>query len=129
MTRRVLVVDDNPDIRFLVSLQLQLEGYEVLQAADGAEAIAITQHWQPDGIVLDLRMPVMGGEEALPHLRNAAPRTAVVVFSAEPSHKMLRGLLDQGADAVVGKSEPPDLLRCVLATTMAARTGDSGSAA
>ena len=112
------MVDDDEDLRWAVSLQLQLEGYEVLQAADGAEAVAMTREWHPDGIVLDLRMPVMSGIDALPQIRAAAPTTAVVVFSAEPSQLVLDGVMASGADAVVEKTLAPDVLRQVLAEQM-----------
>ena len=118
---RVLVVDDDADLRACVSLQLQFEGYEVLEACDGAEAIDMTREWHPDGIVLDLRMPVMSGVDALPHLREAWPTTAVVVFSAEPSRQVLDSLIASGADAVVEKTAAPDVLKDVLALSLVAR--------
>ena len=62
----VLVADDDPDIRFLFRIVLESDGYHVVDAADGAEAIALArQTLRPDVIVLDLSMPIMSGWEFL----------------------------------------------------------------
>lgn len=58
---RVLVVDDDPDIRAMLELALQDEGVEVRAASNGQEALEILQTWHADVILLDLMMPVMDG--------------------------------------------------------------------
>ena len=58
---RVLVVDDEADLRRLFTVVLTEGGYEVRQASNGSDALAITQTWRPDLILLDLMMPVMNG--------------------------------------------------------------------
>jgi CheY-like chemotaxis protein len=58
---RVLVVDDDPDIRELLCAVLQDDGWEARPAANGKAALAVLEHWNPDLIVLDLMMPVMDG--------------------------------------------------------------------
>lgn len=100
---RVLVVDDEPDIRVLLQMTLGLDGFEVVgEATNGREAVALAADLQPDVIVLDLMMPVMGGMEALPLLLESSPRSHVVVLSAAASH-----LIDQavaaGADGYIEK--------------------------
>jgi len=59
--KRVLVVDDDPDIRELLFTALEDEGFEVVPAGNGQEALAIIKTFHPDVIVLDLMMPVMDG--------------------------------------------------------------------
>jgi CheY-like chemotaxis protein len=59
--RRVLVVDDDEQLRYVLSETMTEDGYEVQAASNGREAIAIMQSWHPDLIVLDLMMPVMDG--------------------------------------------------------------------
>ncbi len=81
---RVLVADDQAAVRDLVKLVLELEGgFEVVgEAANGWEAVELARRYQPDLVVLDLVMPGMGGPQALPHVRNAAPAARVVVLTA-----------------------------------------------
>lgn len=61
MLRRVLVVDDDPAIRDVLTLVFSVSGYEVRTAADGAVALQILGAWRPDVIILDLVMPVLNG--------------------------------------------------------------------
>ena len=61
MTKKILVVDDEPNIVEVVKLRLEAEHYEVVTAPDGASALAKTESEKPDLIVLDIRMPQMDG--------------------------------------------------------------------
>jgi CheY-like chemotaxis protein len=81
---RVLIVDDKADIRSVVATRLRIEpSFTVVgEASNGADAIARVRDLQPDLMILDLQMPVMSGEEAIPILRSLAPRLRIVVFSA-----------------------------------------------
>ena len=67
--KRVLVVDDDPDIRELLFTALEDEGFEVVPAGNGQEALAIIKTFRPDVIVLDLMMPVMDGWQFATELR------------------------------------------------------------
>lgn len=79
---RVLVVDDEPDIRDTVAAMLEIEGYEVSQATNGAEALTIIEHDPPDLIVLDMRMPVLDGWGFADELRRRGHRIPIVVMTA-----------------------------------------------
>ncbi|MEO6120938.1 MAG: EAL domain-containing protein, partial [Acidimicrobiales bacterium] len=83
-TTRVLVADDQAAVRDMVKLVLEMEGgFEVIgEAANGWEAVELARRHQPDLVVLDLVMPGMGGPQALPHVRNAAPAAKVVILTA-----------------------------------------------
>ena len=59
--KRVLVVDDDASIRELLSTALEDDGYEVVPARNGEDALSVCERWRPDVIVLDLMMPVMDG--------------------------------------------------------------------
>lgn len=65
----VLVVDDEPDIRYLTQLQLELDGHRVMTAADGAEALAAVQVDVPDVVILDVMMPGVDGWSVLEQLK------------------------------------------------------------
>lgn len=80
---RVLLVDDDRRLREVVRLTLHLDGgFEtVAEAADGTEAIDLARLHQPDLVLLDLRMPGVGGLEALPRILTAAPAARIVVLT------------------------------------------------
>jgi DNA-binding NarL/FixJ family response regulator len=80
---RVVVADDEQDVRTLLALQLQGQGFDVVgQAADGAEAIALCAKYEPDAAVIDLLMPRTTGFEAIPALRRAHPTLAIIAYTA-----------------------------------------------
>lgn len=81
---RVLLVEDDDIIREVYQLKFELEGFPVAAAEHGAAALAVMEDFQPDIILLDLMMPVMGGLDFLKALRNQldpAAYPAIIVFS------------------------------------------------
>jgi DNA-binding response OmpR family regulator len=80
--KRVLVVDDDPDIRELLFTALEDEGFEVVPAGNGLEALAIIKTFRPDVIVLDLMMPVMDGWQFANELRARDEDIPLVLLSA-----------------------------------------------
>lgn len=79
---RVLIVDDDDDIRFLLRSQLERAGYDVAgEAAGGAEALVLCASDPPDAIILDLLMPNMNGFEAIPKLRTKHPKVAIIAYT------------------------------------------------
>jgi DNA-binding NarL/FixJ family response regulator len=109
---RVAIADDTPDIRLLVRMTLELdpEIVVVAEAEDGCGAIRIVAEHAPDVLVLDLSMPVMNGLEALPHVIEASPSTAVVVLSGF-SLATAQQALAAGARGYVRKGVPGAELR------------------
>ncbi|MBI5198068.1 MAG: response regulator, partial [Nitrospirae bacterium] len=67
--RRILVVDDEENIRLLYKGELEDEGYEVVMAGSGEEALEVFDKVRPDLVTLDIKMPGMGGLRALEHIR------------------------------------------------------------
>lgn len=118
----VLVVDDEPEARLLIRLALELDGFRVVEAADGQEAIRKARRIAPDVIVTDLRMPGIGGVEmarflsGLPGTRNI-PRVAVTV---EPPAHLERGELRALFHDVVRKPFAPARLRAAVRDAAAA---------
>ena len=95
----ILVVDDDPDVRTLAHQALRQDGYVVIEAASGAEALELIEAEAPDLILLDLLMPVQGGLEVLKILR-ARPDTAtlpVVVLTALDDEATTRAGFELGA--------------------------------
>ncbi|MFI6943323.1 response regulator transcription factor [Streptomyces sp. NPDC050418] len=95
---RILVVDDEPEVRAAVEDGLMVEGYEVRGAADGLTALSEVAAWQPDAIVADVMMPVMDGLALCRRLRALGDRTPVLVLTALGSVSERVDGLDAGAD-------------------------------
>jgi DNA-binding response OmpR family regulator len=78
----VLIVDDEYDIRFLYQEELESEGYKVLTADSGEEALGILSTQTPDIITLDLKMPSMSGVDLLRKMKEIKPEIPVIVVTA-----------------------------------------------
>jgi DNA-binding response OmpR family regulator len=101
----VLCADDDEDILALVSLRLQRAGFEVVTAADGAEAVEIARSRQPVLAVLDVMMPKRTGYEVLAELRSddALQGMKVILLSARVQEGDIARGMDAGADAYLAK--------------------------
>jgi CheY-like chemotaxis protein len=104
---RVLVVEDNPDIRTLLSDALADAGFEARAVENGAEALTFAAEWRPDVMILDLMMPVMDGPTFLRNRQRSPVLSTipVMVLTAQPGHhRVLEGL-----DVTVVLRKPYDL--------------------
>jgi two-component system, OmpR family, response regulator MprA len=102
-TGRVLVVDDEPDVREALEQALELEGNRVTTAVDGLDALTRLDGGEFEAIVLDVLMPNLDGFEVCRRLRTAGNRTPILVLTARDSEDdIIRGL-DLGADDYVVK--------------------------
>jgi DNA-binding response OmpR family regulator len=110
---RVLIVDDEDGIRELCRVNLELEGYDVLEAADGPAAVATATSEELDLIVLDLMMPGMDGWEVLRRLQadERAAAVPVVVLTAKAGQEDEVRASDQGVLDYVRKPFDPLVLR------------------
>ncbi len=113
---RVLVIDDEPDVRWLLRLSLERVGHEVLLAEDGLRGVAMAQRQRPDAIVLDLMMPVMDGYGVLDALAKD-PRTShvpVMVLTAKAIPDESEKAAEAGARRFLTKPFDPDDLAAEL---------------
>lgn len=100
---RVLVCDDEPDIRLLYRSAFEAAGANVEVAEDGVRAVEMADSYGPDLIILDLRMPRRTGVEALPFLTALCPHASVIVVSAHLSLDQFSNVRDLGAREVFDK--------------------------
>lgn len=98
----IIVVDDDPGILKLVSLNLQLEGFRVVTAADGKEAVQLVHDEQPALVLLDIMMPVMDGFQACERIREFSEVPIIMLTAKGGIEDVVRGL-DTGADDYVVK--------------------------
>ena len=114
---RILVVDDDPQVLRLLRVNFEMEGYDVVSAANGAEALDAVEQERPDAVVCDVMMPGMDGFEVVRHLRSkgATKSLPVVLCSAKAQRSDVRQGLDAGADEYVTKPFDPQELLDVVA--------------
>jgi CheY-like chemotaxis protein len=118
---RVLVIDDEPDVRWLLRLSLERIGHEVLLAEDGLRGVAMAQRQKPDIIVVDLMMPVMDGYGVLDALAKDA-RTShlpVLVLTAKALPEDQARSVEAGARRFLTKPFDPEELAEELARVLA----------
>jgi DNA-binding response OmpR family regulator len=106
MAKKILVVDDKPELRTLLKSYLTQEGFNVSLAGDGQQALFVARHEKPDLVLLDLMMPEMGGYDFMRAYRREA-ETPVIILTAklEENDKVLG--LELGADDYVTKPFSP----------------------
>ena len=105
MSHTVLVVEDEPDILLAARVMLEAEGYAVIEATGGREALAVASETRVDAVLLDLRMPGIDGWAVLEELcsKRVSSRLPVVVLSAHPDPSAVERSIELGARGYVRK--------------------------
>ncbi|MFF4217833.1 response regulator [Streptomyces nondiastaticus] len=115
LSGRVLVVDDNKVIRQLIRVNLELEGFEVVTAADGAECLEIVHRVRPDVVTLDVVMPRLDGLNTAARLRSDARTCDIPIAIISACTQLeVEGGRSAGVDAFLAKPfEPAEMVRLV----------------
>ncbi|MGL4522218.1 MAG: response regulator [Bacilli bacterium] len=103
MEKKVLVVDDQEGIRFLLNEVFKRKGYVVELADNGLTALEKAQTFTPDVVVLDMKMPGMDGIETLQHLKKMPVPPYVVLMTAYSEVELLGRARSEGVDDIVAK--------------------------
>ncbi len=109
---KILVVEDEKNLRLLYKHDLEQEGYAVVTAANAVEGLRALETEAPDLVILDIRMPGMDGLEAMGRILEKHPKIPVVLNSAYSSYK--DNFLSWAADAYVVKSSDTSELRAAV---------------
>ena len=114
-SQRALVVDDEETIRYVLSEDLRETGYECVEASCGEDALEQFANQKFELVVLDVRMPGMGGLEAMKMIRASCQETCVVMISGIENPDIAgRAMIGMGADAFVSKPWQKDELRATI---------------
>jgi DNA-binding response OmpR family regulator len=112
MPKKILIVDDEPQIGLLLNARLRANGYDVSVAYDAMQGFRAAIQEQPDLILLDIRMPAGGGAGVFENLRNNI-KTAlipVIFMTAHPNEDIEMACRDSGAVDFIAKPFEPDIL-------------------
>ena len=111
-TKKILVAEDEPDIRELIGITLRYAGYEVVEATDGEDAVEKARRESPDLILLDVRMPNMDGYQACNVLkaRDSTQGIPIIFLSARGQETEIKRGLELGAEEYILKPFAPDEL-------------------
>ena len=122
---RVLVVDDEPDVRKVVKMTLTKAGYDVIEAEDGEKAIeAIKEGENPlllDVIISDIRMPKINGVEAINYFQQQWPRVPLIVLTGFPDMEMATGFIKKGVVDYLVKPVEKEKLTIAVAKALEQR--------
>jgi len=121
--QKILIVDDDPDLRRALKIRLRANHYDTAQASDGYSAIAVAQKEQPDLIILDLGLPAGDGSVVLERLQSSDSLSSipVIVLTARDPQANEQKMLQAGATAFFQKpadnNELLDVIRAALPNT------------
>ncbi len=113
LKHRILVVDDEDDLRLLLGDALKAHGYEITCAADGEEAVALLGKQDFDLTLLDIQMPLMNGLQVLKYIRMHSPRTRAIMLTGYADLSNAMEAKEFGASDFIGK---PYVLEDILTT-------------
>jgi CheY-like chemotaxis protein len=102
---KILLVDDEPEIRFLTKRMLEKAGHRVVEAENGDEALRVLEKDKPDLILLDVRMPGLNGWEVCRRIKadDKTKSIPVVMFTVRTSEEDMQKSVDYGAEAHINK--------------------------
>ena len=96
---RIVLIDDNDDIRFLMRFQLEMIGLSVVgEGANGLEGIEVVRREQPDLVVMDMAMPGLDGVDTTYAIKVGTPQTTVVAFTSTTDRRSITHILEAGAE-------------------------------
>ncbi|MDP3360446.1 MAG: response regulator transcription factor [Lutibacter sp.] len=109
--KKIVLAEDNSTLSLLLKFRLEKEGYKLLIAIDGKEAVELIEQHDPELILTDIMMPFISGLEVISHVRNKLNKqTPIIVFSAAGQEEMVLKAFNLGANDFMGKPFSPNEL-------------------
>lgn len=110
----IMIVDDQAGVRYLLDILVREVGHRSYTAQNGLEAIELARSIRPDLIFMDVRMPVMGGLEALGEIKAIIPETDIIIMTAYGSEETVSQALQKGALCCIAKPFDVDKMKDLL---------------
>lgn len=117
---RLLIVDDSATVRQVITRILESDGHEVITGEDGIDAVWLYKHEQPDGVLLDLEMPLLNGLEALAKIMQIDSHARVALLTSETRPEVVFAAKAAGAVDFVGKPYESGRIARAVETLLAA---------
>ena len=121
MPKKILIVEDEANIRELLRLYLEREGYTVLEAENGVEGIKKWKSDKPDMLLLDVMMPVMDGYEATAEIRKVSASVPIIAVTAYAFAQDEQRIINSGFDAYTAKPINGKILKDKISTLLTHR--------
>lgn len=110
-SKKIVLAEDNSILLLLLKFRLEKEGYKLLLAVNGMEAIELIEEHNPDLILTDIMMPFISGLEVISHARNKLNiQTPIIIFSSAGQEEMVLKAFDMGATDFMSKPLSPNEL-------------------
>jgi CheY-like chemotaxis protein len=126
-SRRILVVDDNRDIRNVISQVLRLMGFDVALACNGIEALAVFRERSFDLVVTDLQMPAMDGSKLAQLVKERSPNTPVILLTGIDRETVWKKVAKGSIDSVIFKPFKLNDFQSTVQGALASWQGEQGS--
>jgi len=126
-SRRILVVDDDGDIRKVISNLLRFMGFDVALAGNGIEALAVFVENSFDLVVTDLQMPAMDGSQLAQLVKERSPNTPVIMLTGSDGETVWKKVKTGSVDSVIFKPFKLKEFQSTVQGTLASRQGEQGS--
>lgn len=111
LSKKIVLAEDNSILAKLLQFKLEKEGYQLLIATNGKEAVNLIENNNPDIILTDIMMPFISGLEVISHVRNKLQmKTPIVVFSSAGQEEMVLNAFNLGATDFMSKPFSPNEL-------------------
>ena len=124
---KILVIDDQPNVRMLLALLLRQQGYDVVLAENGWEGLQLYRQEHPDVILLDLNMPELDGVTVLTQIRSVDLKQPVIILTGDSAQETERQVRALGVSEVIEKDSSIQLLVDTLKDILTTATLAMGS--
>jgi len=127
--KKILLVEDEPDFRFAVRMQLEASGYDVIEAEDGVAGLDMARKQSPDLIILDGMLPKLGGYDVVRLLKGDEEHRniPILMLTARSQESDRQASMEVGADAHLTKPFDPEELLKTIAGLLASDCEDEGT--